>query len=380
MIEFNDPYTDPRTGTLYNKLGITDAEFLSHEESQIVFARTIQMMEGRVEGNYDLEHLKAFHRQLWAPIYDWAGEIRKGFDSTKVSPDGLPRTRFTLAENIEQEAKTLFDDLKSRTFLKGLSREDFVPQAAQLFSSINALHAFREGNGRTQTQFMRQLAEDAGHPFDLSVISAQRMNSASAAAMQIPPNLAPMEKIFNEATDPEKVRQLRSVIAFVDGAKTPAGVKRFDWNALRIETATPGQNYSGLLVGRDGMKKNFILRADDQSLIVGYCSDIPASLSSGEHLQFTALDHERTATELSEQQLDALLRSEYPGDINAQAIAFRQIAAEHRPVSIMDLRIELRYNENTGHIEAVHDRADLALLDTHLSQLLERDHRDFEQE
>ncbi|WP_225130127.1 MULTISPECIES: Fic family protein [unclassified Bradyrhizobium] len=38
---------------------------------------------------------------------------------------------------------------------------------AHFLSELNVIHAFREGNGRTQLSFFLLLADHAGHPIDL---------------------------------------------------------------------------------------------------------------------------------------------------------------------------------------------------------------------
>jgi cell filamentation protein, protein adenylyltransferase len=48
-----------------------------------------------------------------------------------------------------------------------------------LYGDINALHPFREGNGRTQRAFLSQLSFDAGWPLDWSGISAEENREAS---------------------------------------------------------------------------------------------------------------------------------------------------------------------------------------------------------
>jgi cell filamentation protein len=61
----------------------------------------------------------------------------------------------------------LFAQLKQNKFLKGLSAEAFAEKSAHLLSDLNAIHAFREGNGRTQLSFFLLLADQAGHSIDL---------------------------------------------------------------------------------------------------------------------------------------------------------------------------------------------------------------------
>ncbi|WP_410479404.1 Fic family protein [Pseudonocardia sp. H11422] len=43
-----------------------------------------------------------------------------------------------------------------------MERSRFVDELADLFADVNALHPFREGNGRTQRAFLTQLSADVG--------------------------------------------------------------------------------------------------------------------------------------------------------------------------------------------------------------------------
>jgi cell filamentation protein len=44
---------------------------------------------------------------------------------------------------------------------------------------VNYIHPFREGNGRTQLQYLKLLADKAGHPIDLVVLDSKRWIKAS---------------------------------------------------------------------------------------------------------------------------------------------------------------------------------------------------------
>jgi cell filamentation protein len=67
-------------------------------------------------------------------------------------------------------------------FLKGLSSAQFAEQASVIVGDINYIHPFREGNGRTQLQYLKQLAEGAGHSLDLAHIPATRWIEASISS------------------------------------------------------------------------------------------------------------------------------------------------------------------------------------------------------
>jgi cell filamentation protein len=47
---------------------------------------------------------------------------------------------------------------------------------------VNFIHPFREGNGRTQLQYLKLLSDRAGHPIDLARIDASRWIEASVAS------------------------------------------------------------------------------------------------------------------------------------------------------------------------------------------------------
>ena len=61
----------------------------------------------------------------------------------------------------------LFTDLKERHYFQYLPSHDFVRQATRFLATLNAIHPFREGNGRTQTVFLALMADHAGHPLDI---------------------------------------------------------------------------------------------------------------------------------------------------------------------------------------------------------------------
>jgi fido (protein-threonine AMPylation protein) len=92
-------------------------------------------------------------------------------------------TLFALAEGIEPQGRQLFDDLARRHHLHGLDRDQFVTGAGQFLSDLNALHPFREGNGRTQRVFLQLLANQAGWQPAWAPIDPDENSAASTRAM-----------------------------------------------------------------------------------------------------------------------------------------------------------------------------------------------------
>lgn len=56
---------------------------------------------------------------------------------------------------------------------------EFVKGAALFLGDLNALHPFREENGRTQREFLRQLTLKACYRLDLSDVSQEYLIFAS---------------------------------------------------------------------------------------------------------------------------------------------------------------------------------------------------------
>jgi cell filamentation protein len=93
-------------------------------------------------------------------VYPWAGAFR----TVRLGKGG---SAFCYPEHIGREMRGLFDDLKAKQHLRGLSSDEFAREAASFLAMLNAIHPFREGNGRTQMSFLALLATWAGHPLDL---------------------------------------------------------------------------------------------------------------------------------------------------------------------------------------------------------------------
>jgi cell filamentation protein len=171
-----DPYLDLQSGLLRNRLGITDAGELRHVEAALTASRIYDLIRSPIPGAYDLAHLRAFHRQIFQDLYDWAGELR----TVSIGRGRL----FSLPQHLEADAGELFGWLARAEHLRGRDRAAFVDDLTELYADLNALHPFRDGNGRTQRAFLGQLAVDAGHPIHWAAMDPAENNAASKAAQE----------------------------------------------------------------------------------------------------------------------------------------------------------------------------------------------------
>jgi len=183
-----DEYCYPGTQVLKNKLDLRDADELAAFEAEITEAVSEQALP---DGNLDFAHFKDVHRHLFQDVYEWAGEAR----IVRISKDG---SMFCYPENIEAAATKLFGQLQEDDFLTGLSAKEFAKKSAHFLAELNAIHAFREGNGRTQLSFFLLLADQAGHPLDIDKLNPDEFLQAMIASFQT--DEAPLAAIIEKMT------------------------------------------------------------------------------------------------------------------------------------------------------------------------------------
>lgn len=165
----DDPYLYPGTNVLRNKLGIRDEARLETVERRLT---TDRIAEGCPEGDFDLAHLAAIHKHIFQDIFDWAGQTR----TVDIAKGG---SAFQPSRYIETGMSDVHRRLERDDYLRGLSADEFADKAGVIMGDINHTHPFREGNGRTQLQYLSQLAEQAGHPVDLTKLDQESWLHAS---------------------------------------------------------------------------------------------------------------------------------------------------------------------------------------------------------
>jgi cell filamentation protein len=77
---------------------------------------------------------------------------------------------FCYPEYIDAEMTKLFSGLIGAQYFQRLSADGFSVRAAEFLAELNAIHPFREGNGRTQLSYLGMVSVRAGHPLILERI------------------------------------------------------------------------------------------------------------------------------------------------------------------------------------------------------------------
>jgi cell filamentation protein len=198
-----DPYVDPATGVLRNRLGITDVDVLARAEARFAFHAEIELYaSGTTVDRWDLGALQSIHRHLFADIYEWAGELRT-VDIAKGA------STFALARHLRQAAADVFRQVPQADRPRGVAPPRFARSAARFLADLNALHPFREGNGRTQRAFLQLLARDAGYHLLWGEVEPAENITVSAAAMSDSDAFVPLlERILVPASAGLPVEQL----------------------------------------------------------------------------------------------------------------------------------------------------------------------------
>ena len=170
-----DPYVYPETSILANLWDIKDAEQLSVAEAIATTRRIADLERSPMNGRFDIGHLRAIHRHIFQDVYAWAGELR----TVNIARPG--QFDFAFVERIATSLNDLFSDavFSKLSTEPGQNRATFTSSAARYLGELNAIHPFRDGNGRAQREFIRQLALHNGYVLDWSRISRGQMHKAS---------------------------------------------------------------------------------------------------------------------------------------------------------------------------------------------------------
>jgi cell filamentation protein len=171
---FNDPYCYAGTSVLINRAGLHDQEKLDAFELTLT---TQRFSEPLPEGRLGVRHYCAVHKHLFQDVYSWAGKFR----TVRIARDS---SMFCFPEHIETELDRIFLDLKANKTFRGLGVDEFARKSAAFLSDINAVHAFRDGNGRVQLAFLALVAFHAGHEFALENLRPEQFLKAMIASFK----------------------------------------------------------------------------------------------------------------------------------------------------------------------------------------------------
>ncbi len=169
---FADPYAYTGTNVLKNRAGLRDARLLEAFELEMTALRADEALPA---GRFGPAHYRAVHRHLFQDVYSWAGCYR----TVRTAKDG---NAFCYPEHIDANMRKLFDRLKAPPFTGGAGFHAFIEGATDFLADLNAIHPFRDGNGRSQLSFLHLVALRAEHPLSLHKVRRATMIPAMIAS------------------------------------------------------------------------------------------------------------------------------------------------------------------------------------------------------
>jgi cell filamentation protein len=176
--EAPDNYVYDGTSVLINKLDIRDDRAFRDVERRFTAGRLVELSNTPIRGHFGFTHLKKIHAYIFQDLYEWAGKPRQaGF----LSKGG---TIFCRGEYIDSQAEQLFGKLQAEKLLRGYDKPKFIERLAYFMGEVNALHPFREGNGRTCREFFRELSLCAGYVLDWGNADKDDLLVADVAAFE----------------------------------------------------------------------------------------------------------------------------------------------------------------------------------------------------
>ena len=156
MVRYNaieDPLCYSGSHVLKNKAEVQNQDDLDQFEQLMFHTRS---EEDLPEGHFDLKHYQSLHHHFFQDVYEWAGQLR-------VMRTSKGQNSFCYPEHIETEMVRIFKELAEENYLVDIAeKKSFAERAAYYLSEINAVHPFREGNGRIQLTFLTLLAVNSG--------------------------------------------------------------------------------------------------------------------------------------------------------------------------------------------------------------------------
>lgn len=157
-------YCYPGSDVLINHFSIKDDNKLKELETVYTLLRLSELKLKEPADPLDMDAFIEIHRTILQDVYPFAGELRKEMISKGSSSFAHP-------DHIEVQMHRIFNELEEENYLKDLPRDKMIERLAHYLAELNALHPFREGNGRTVREFARQLMANAGYQLNWEKIA-----------------------------------------------------------------------------------------------------------------------------------------------------------------------------------------------------------------
>lgn len=144
-------------GVLKNKLGLKNSDELEIAERMVTNYKLAKLYLQPTELEFTVDYYLSIHKTLFEDVYPFAGNIRSEVIEKRI-PFCLPTLIYQNLKEILNKARILANKIENE--------EDFIEVLAYLYSELDIIHPFREGNGRTEREFLRQYVNYVNEKID----------------------------------------------------------------------------------------------------------------------------------------------------------------------------------------------------------------------
>ncbi|MBL8580413.1 MAG: Fic family protein [Mesorhizobium sp.] len=205
----SDPYLYPGTTVLINHFKIRDQAKLDSKERRETLKTLKGLYDNPVKGEFGLAHLLEIHRRIFAPVYPFAGEIRR-IDMVKAEEKlGGGSVEYAPFHLARLQAEYHLKELIARDWsgLRDLSRPQDMAAFAGMIIDLWRIHPFREGNTRTTMTFMHQFAAAKGFALECELIRANAEYVRHALVVGTHGETHYLTRILTDARQRERARE-----------------------------------------------------------------------------------------------------------------------------------------------------------------------------
>lgn len=171
----NSKYVYPGTDILKNKLNIKNEKKLKEYEVKMVAVKTAILLKDDKNHEFNEERFKYIHYFLFCDVYDFAGIYRE---------ENIIKDNFVFSDfrYISDNVKEIFKKINIEKF-KQMDLDTLIKTISEIMTDLNVLHPFREGNGRTTREFIRELLLEFGYKINFFEIDYDLIIEASKEAV-----------------------------------------------------------------------------------------------------------------------------------------------------------------------------------------------------
>ena len=204
VLDYNSKYIE--NGILKNKLNITNNEELDKAERMLTTYKLANLYLEPGLQTFDVDHYLRIHKYLFDDIYDFAGQIRSE-NIKKTIP-------FCVPELIYENLKSTLDKAKKQAGLI-TTEEELIDFITYYYSELDIIHPFREGNGRTEREFLRQyvvkineIIDFGPYTLDYSKIEDKDAFIKATIIADATCNLEPLKEFIRQIVVKEKEKSI----------------------------------------------------------------------------------------------------------------------------------------------------------------------------